>query len=221
MIRCFFTIAFIITGCLASGQSKDAEVWSGIGIRKNFSAGHSIMFKQEVRLNRNVSNLDSWFGDIGYRYNLSPDFRISINYRVSRNDDFENTYGWANRVYADFNYNKRVKVVSFGYRMRLQRQYSNINTTETGHLPKDVLRNRFRVAWSPDRPYAVYFTVEPFTELLEQAQHTLEKVRFTIGVDNTLNKRNKIDVFYRIQRETYSDDPLTVFIGGIRYAYIF
>ena len=69
-----------------------------------------------------------------------------------------------------------------------------------------------------------YKKYEPFVSteiyyLLDNSGKYFNRIRYKIGTDYELNKRNTINLFYMIQQELNSKNPVRAFILGLGYRY--
>ncbi len=81
----------------------------------------------------------------------------------------------------------------------------------------EKLRTQLRFAWNiPDSKWIPYISIERFTRLGGEKNGTLEKTRYTVGSDFTINPHMGLRVFYLYQNHA-DDIELRGSVGGITY----
>ncbi|MBI2968573.1 MAG: DUF2490 domain-containing protein [Bacteroidetes bacterium] len=199
-------------------QQRDAGLWTSVNIEKKITQKFSAVASGELRFNDNISHLGTFFADPGITYAILKNFKIAYHYRFSNQRRLDGSYSKRHRYYFDFAYRHRLWKLSLQFRYRFQSQYTDILISEDGKIPEYTNRYKFTIRYLPDRPVKPYLAVEFFENF---DGYYLSKIRYFLGLEYSLNKRNSVEIFYLIQKEVQTSDPLTDFIAGCSYAFTF
>ncbi|MFH1320172.1 MAG: DUF2490 domain-containing protein [Bacteroidota bacterium] len=192
---------------------SDAELWSSVIINKKITSKLNGSFEEQLRLNDNISSVKNFFSDIGLSYMFNKYIRLATNYRYIQRRRDDRTYGTRHRFYGDLRFRFKTKPFIFYYRTRLQTQQS---ITGSGIIRDNYSRNSLTLKLDLDKKIAPYIATELYYYLNCQE---FNKVRYTLGIDLNLKKRNDVGIFYRIQREFNVNNPIHSYIIGINYSY--
>lgn len=214
----FVFACLVMQGGALFGQEKDFQNWNKISIEKEVIDDLSISLDQEVRLHNNASALKDYISVIGGSYRINKYAKVQGLYRLTVSNDFEEGTSYNHRWYADAMLRYRYARFIFGYRCRYQMAYEDYNINRWHHI-----RNRFSVKYDIPKskilPYAQY---EFYYSLNNPIQNSIEKTRYTFGLEYALTKDIDVSAFYRIQkRRNYGSKPYDRYILGISASYSF
>jgi len=211
--RCYFIIcAAAISGSVAS-QTSDAELWTGAGISKNITKKVSLNFEEQVRINENISSVKNFFSEIGLAFRLNKYLKFSGNYRFKNVQRLDGTYRITNRFHGDIRIRYKAKPIIALYRARIQMETGQRNN---GPRTDYYDRNKLTLKLDLDKKFSPYVSSEVYLNITGKQ---FDKVRYTLGFDLDLNKRNEVSIFYRIQREFNVNNPKYSYIIGLSYFY--
>ena len=200
--RCFLIILWVTAICSSgNAQTSDAELWTRVGISKKITKKISLHFEEQVRLNDNISSVKNFFSELGVVYRLNKYLRFSGNYRYKSIRRADGTFRTANRFHGDIRFRYKAKPIIVFYRARMQVEHGIRNK---GPRTEYYDRNKLTLKLDLDKKFSPYLSSEIY---LNVNDGTFDKVRYTIGVDLDLKKRNEISIFYRIQREFNVRNP--------------
>lgn len=201
------------------GQVKDAGLWTSVGLDYKLKKKVTVSISEEVRFNENITEAGTILTNVGLSYKYNKHFKFDIGYRYSLKRKVEDYYSIRHRFNVDIRYNKSLKPIQFQYRIRLQDQYSNIGRDSDGGIPEFYLRNKLKLNLDLNKPYSPYFSVELFSPLNYPHNIAFDRIRTIAGVDYSLSKHHKVDVYYLIQKGLNVSRPKTDFVLGLGYVY--
>ncbi len=198
---------------LVLGQTNDAELWTGISIRKKITKKIAVNLEQQLRLSDNASSVKSIFTDLGLSFRLSKSLKISGNYRFINRGRSTGNYWISHRFYGDIRYTYKAKPVIFVYRNRF---YTEAGYEDNGKEREHYERNKLELKFDLDKKFSPFLASELYY-FMEKAE--FKKVRYTAGVDFDLKNRNELSLFYRIQREMNVINPDYSYIIGLGFSH--
>ncbi|MFZ4547907.1 MAG: DUF2490 domain-containing protein [Bacteroidales bacterium] len=218
-MRIFFAM---LSGLLLCGtiqaQVKDAGLWTSFSIETKLSKKISAGLTQELRFNENISEIGTAFTEAGLSYKLNKHFQIAANYRFTQKHRTDDNYNLKHRLYVDIKYNKKVKPLQFTFRSRFQDEFSNPGHSPDAAIAEFYLRNKLNMEWDLDKPFAPYISVELFSPLSYPREFLFDNIRSSAGIEYSLTKKQKFDIYYMIQKELNVSLPEIDFIIGIGYS---
>lgn len=210
----FSVLLIFLSWCnFITGQTKDAELWTGIEISKRITKKITVKLEEQVRINDNISSVKSVFADLGVSYRFNKNFKISGNYRFVNRGSNTGVYWVAHRFYADFRYTYKAKPLIFIYRNRF---YTENGHGEDGSSRENYERNKLELKFDLDKKFSPFIASELYY-FLDKSE--LRKIRYTAGVDFDLKNRNEFSLFYRIQREINVKTPDYSYIIGVGFSH--
>jgi hypothetical protein len=199
-------------------QVNDARLWLTAGLQKNITQKMYAEGKASIRFNENISEIGAYYGDIGIGYKLIKRLRIEAHYRYSGKSKRDGTFHLRHRYYADLYYKIKTKTpFSITLKVRFQKQYTDVFTSETGFNPANTLREETTVSYKYKK-YEPFIGAEIFY-LMDNSGKYFNRIRYKVGTDYDINKRNSLTFFYMIQQELNSENPTRAFIMGVGYKY--
>jgi hypothetical protein len=195
----------------------------------------------EYRTRNNFRTTDRFMTTLGADYKLNDAMKVGADYTLINLDAVENKFSdWEvrHRWSVFLTLSKQIGRVSFSLREKYQQTYrqgvpgtevdSTFNRDALGWEyetkeranPKKVLRTRLQASWdirkSKFEPYA---SIEVFHLLNDPVNTGAGRLRYTIGTDYKLTKKDKLTLFYRYNNELTTnrsgeeEDPDSHYIG--------
>lgn len=219
--RILFPLLLLLLNVPVFSQVNDAQLWTSIALKKKIIKPLSVSFTQDFRFTENVSELGSFFSEVGLLYKINKNWRISGDYRFSYKIQLDNTYSRRHRYNFDLSY--RIKYYHFGLilRTRFESEYKKVNSSETGHIPDNYSRNKLTLKYDITRRISPYASVEAFIPLNNPKIKGIDNMRYSLGLEWEFVKNSAIDVYYMIQREYQVKNPERDFVAGIGYSFSF
>jgi len=207
------TLMFIFFAGIAAGQTNDAELWSGVSIKKKITKDITGSLEQQVRLDQNISSPKNIFTEARVSYRFNKIFKYSVSYRFINRNQVEDGYVTGNRFTGDLRVRYKMKPLVFTYRNRMQREY---RMEELGVRQINYNRNKLALALDLDKKFSPYISFEIYYHLNKEE---FNKNRYTVGVDFDLKNRNELSVFYRLQQDYNVNNPVNAYIIGIGFSH--
>lgn len=212
----FLVLFVFLVSMNGYAQKDDFRIWTDLKIEKKLTQKWHLEARGAFRLNENIREIGSYYGDIGVGYKFKKNFKLELHYRYSGKSTDEGYFRKRHRYYVDLSYKiKTGTPFSVALRGRFQKQYTDVFNSEDGFNPA----NTFRLALTPAyryKQYQPYFRTEVFY-LYDNSDKYFNRIRYRLGVQYEINKRNMVDVFYMIQQELHSDNPTRAFVLGFSY----
>lgn len=220
-LRILFAI-IIATICwnASTAQQQDAGMWLSANIEKKINKNLKIAVAQEFRLQENYSQLGTYFTNVALQYKISKSFSASFNYRFLEKKQINLLYQTRNRFYLDVAYKYKADKWNFILRTRFQNQVKSISFDKDYSDPQYYWRNKISIKYS-FKDFTPYTSVEIFNPLDNPKGNYINEIRYAIGSDYELSKKNTVGGYFLIDREQNVNDPLTAFIIGVEYTYAF
>lgn len=203
--------------CLA--QIDDVGLWLGVNIQSNITRQLEGSLTEQLRLSNDATRINLILSDLGLDYSFSKKLKVGLHYRfINRNK--ENYYSKRHRFYADIAWKEKVKFISFTLRERIQEQFSDYNSSETGKIPEWVLRSKLTAKIDLDKKYIPYLSFEVFY-LIDNAkeENGITDFRYETGINYEFNRINSVNPFLLCQI-TRSTNFIEL-IYGVSYTYTF
>lgn len=208
----------LITCISAEAQVKDAGLWANVNIEKNITQRFAANFNQEFRFNENVSELGSFFSELGLAFKIKPNLSISANYRYINRRQLNDMYVTRSRYYTDLNFKPRIKKFTLGLRARFQSQYDkDIFTTEELLIPSNYVRGRVSLKYNTEKRWKPFLAAETWYSLNNPKGNNVDNYRFSGGFDYELNKYSSLQLSYLHNREINVRRPNYDYITAISY----
>lgn len=212
-----FILATLIyfTGFAESGPSTWAELEFSKKIIKNLK----VEFNPELRLLNNYK-MDAYILEGGLSYKVHKYLSLAAYYRYENEWDYKKSTGaykgqvGLNRLAFDAKTGFSFKRFDLAFRLR----YTKSILDDTSDDEKSFFRYRLKVGYDiKSSKFVPYISAEAFHDL-EAKEFT--KYRYTAGLDYSINNKNEVGLFYRIQDYTEADKE-SINIVGIGYNFKF
>jgi hypothetical protein len=210
------------------GMTKDALLWTGIGVNLDINKQFSFAYENQVRLNQNMTTLQNFYNEFAVGFN-PPGVKgldFGIKYRLSRKNRGE-YYAFENRFNLDAQYGYKIEPinVSISFRARYQVAFNRLGTVNTDIFPRtqNTARFRFKISYNnPDfKRVQPFVSAEPFVALQPKNQYSwMNSYRLTGGIKFDLPKRFELEAYY-IFEKTFRAVPIKNYIYGLQLTYVF
>ncbi|MDA3891385.1 MAG: DUF2490 domain-containing protein [Salinivirgaceae bacterium] len=207
-----FAFPIVFFAQVSYGQTEDFQNWNSISVKKKINDNTSLIFEQEIRLQDNASRFKDYITVLGGRYSISKYVKFQGLYRHTLSYDPEDGQENEHRWYADVYFKYKYERLKFGYRARYQLNYQQFNVNTWHHL-RNKLTVKYDLPKSRIVPYAQY---EFYYSLNNPIQNSIDKAKYTLGLDYALFDYMSVGAFYRLQyRHEYGRNPANRYILGI------
>jgi hypothetical protein len=219
--KVILALFMLIMSTQAFTQWNDAQLWTSVNLEKKIIKGLSVTLSEEVRFSENITEVGTFFTDIGLNYKINKNWRIAGNYRFTNKIQLDNSYSKRHRYYFDLSYRQKFYQFTIIARTRFQSQYADVNSSETGHLPEYYSRNKLTLKYNINQKISPYLSAEAFIPLNNPDVKGIDNMRYSLGVEWEFVKNSTLDVFYLIQQEYQKANRERDYVMGIGYTYSF
>lgn len=221
-VRLFVFLSFaggLLCSSPLNAQVKDAGLWTSVSFEAKVVKRLTATISEEVRFNENISEAGTIFTDVGLTYKRNKHFQFSGNYRFTQKRTVEDYYSFRHRFYVDVKYSHKLKPFDISLRSRFQDQYADIGRASDGGIPEYYLRNKLSLGLDINKSYSPYVSVELFSPLNYPRYNAFDNIRTIAGVEYSISKHHKMDIYYMIQKEVNVSEPRMDFVIGLGYSY--
>lgn len=219
------TLSFVLLNliCLTQlcyGQRNDANLWASVSLKKLASPKVLLHFKQAARVSQNITQLNYSFSDIGMTYIFNKNINTSLDYRFINKLNSIQDLSLRHRLYWTLTLKKKIKPFVLVYRHRIQYQLEDINSSETGQIPKYYTRSKITIKYDLNK-FTPYIAAELQSKIVDWEQLTTKKLRLFAGCGYKINNTDEINLYYLIDKRFNQIDPITNYVIGIAYTHTF
>ena len=240
----FFTLHSSLFTLPASAQSDDFGLDFSLEAQKKLNKKWSVSLGGELRTRDNTKTVDRWSVGVGADYKVAKWLKASAGYDLLIDNRDKSTYksnGDLNKLAEFWGVRHRLNVAltasqklgdfKVSLRERWQYTYRPEKTIDRYDVDdeeyesktyngkaKHLLRSRLQVEYSvPKTSLSPYAHVEFFNGW------SLEKTRYTAGMDYDLSKKHSLGLFYRYQvvRNDDDNDEPNIHLIGFTYKFKF
>lgn len=209
---------------LAAQETKvvrDLGLWTGVEIEKSFMKDWMFSLKQEIRLKKDVSEINNYFTQAGIRYRINRNFSLEAKYRFTRNRKSDESYETRSRYSFDLRYKGKLDFISVYYRLRYQKEVEGMNLLDSREPYEKYLRNRLSIRYNDFKKIEPYLSGEIF-QLFELYQFPrYDYMRLLAGIRYKPGKIGEFNVAYGFNHELNTTLPATGYIIRVNYTYSF
>lgn len=227
MKKCFRILLFFLlissSSALAQPPIKDGWFWATLSLDKKINKKITVNLDEELRLFDNWQQVNLFFTNISVDYRTSKHFKFSLAYRFINKNQLE-YYSQRHRLYVDASYRQKWNNFNFIYRLRLQGQVRDLNSSEKGNNIESFMRHKFDLQYSYKKftPYlSAEFRYQFTNPFFPEGNDEWDRGRYYIGCDYDFNKKNAINLYFMLQHDYnipfYEED----FVSGIQFMHHF
>jgi hypothetical protein len=218
ILFCFLPV--FLMPLLSLAQVNDAGLWTSIALEKKITKKINIVASQEFRFNENISELGTFFTEIGPEFKISKGFTAGISYRFIQKLRLDDSYSTRHRINTDLSYRLKLKDFSISLRERYQIQYADYYSAGEGEIAKTTLRSKLNVKYRINKKFDASVFGEVFNPLFTGETY-ISDYRVGVGIDYQIFKHLGAEVFYLINKELKVSNPTTDYVSGVGITYSF
>lgn len=212
---------FVMAGPGAFSQVSDAGLWIGVNLEKKITPELTLCLEDELRLNENVTEAGTHYTEIGAEYRLVKGLSAGLFYRFTQKRRVDDSYSRRHRFFTELSYRKRADKFTVVLRERLQMQYKDVYSSETGKVPEYYWRSKLSLRYKLIKRLQLYTFGEVFYQLSNPEGNEIDNYRVAAGLTYSLKEYGSVSLFYLVDREINVNDPVTGYITGIEYNFSF
>ncbi len=189
-------LLLLISTSYSFGQETN-EIWSGMGVTKKLNSKTDATLDLNSRVYSNTLQL--LYPELTIKYKINKWFKPSIDYRGLYELNKYGNYKYSNRFNINLNFEKSIKKLSFGLRIRYQYVFNGVQSTEN-YSPEFDQTIRIK----PSVKYQIKkskFTPSASVEWFYNPQNgptgdRFDKIRGSIGTDINLKGPHLLSISY-------------------------
>ncbi len=197
------------------------QLWTGLEVEKSFFSSLTISLKEELRLEKDISQVDNLLTQVGAEYDINKNFSVGGKYRYVRNRGSEGHYENKSRFMIDLKYKADIRDFSFQYRLRQQREVESMNLFLGEESSEKHIRHRITFNYNKLKKIRPSISAEVFQLYELHESFYSENVRVLGGVRYKIQDYGQIKFQYGIERELNTLVPATFFMLKLNYTYKF
>ena len=200
----------------AVAQTYSTDLWLSNSFKYDLSK--KVEAKIEFGHRRENFYASRIYIDFVGKYSFNKYAKIALGWRhATEGDLFENSE-LTNRFHLDFTGKLKAKDFSLAYRVRYQRKYTEMYTSENGLLPNESVRTRLLLGYKLNKEWSFDAGFESFLQLTSEEPNYIDRLRYIATVNYRINKSQDIALSYILQQEVQVGNPHTASIISIDYA---
>ena len=186
---------------------KDFGTWTSFDIDKKIKKHEYITWSEQLRLYQNSTAFKSLFSDIGFEKDFSKKFSVNLDYLMIARGNYQPLQ---HRLYADFNFTKKINSVTVEARIRLQKKF------ELNKLPENYIRPKITLKYKIIKPLKLFIAAEGFYNV-SYAESQFDDLRFFCGTEYYYSNSKSIKIYYAYDRNINVASPVLMNVLGISW----
>lgn len=217
--RSGFIILMLLLPAMLVGQKTDSGIWYEVKAEKKIVKGLRFDLEASIRTDQNASHIEEFYIEPGLRYKFNDYFAAGVYYRFieqeEKDDQFHPRNRWIAQVKGTLPSVYRF-TLSARYRMQVQfKTYINdVEDEEPLWGQRLRLELEYDIKGLPLKPFA---NVEAQQLLSIPTEYTIDKWRYIIGAEYTLNKKHTFGLEY-IYNDSRVTKPAYMNLLGVTYS---
>jgi hypothetical protein len=203
MTRKYCVLLFVIfVPLVVVAQEKDFGIWYGISAEHKLSKKLEIDLSTSVRTYSHASKIEEAFVEGGLTYSLYRNLSIAGFYRLTKSIENNDSYYLRHKYMLDIKGNLPVGNISFSGRFRFQTTIKNYIKDEIDKFPFYTGRIKLKAVYkTPTFPLNPYVYIESFCPMFSAKSGTIEKNRYSAGMELSIAKHHSVEAEYIFQRD--------------------
>ena len=211
MIRRLIVILFLLPSLTNAQIVSDAKLWAGVTVNKKIN-NLELSFSEELRMDENVSHTDKFFSEIGVKYKIIKGFYVGLNYRYSRDNDYESSnYDMKHRFDFGLTYKRKFNKIGVSFRTKIQTKSANPEENNP-----TFSRNKFLVKYKLENKLTPFIFYEFYFQF--NNQKVINRTRLSLGTAYKINKKNSVKIFYMFENRFNVRNLKRNHVYGISYS---
>jgi long-subunit fatty acid transport protein len=211
MIKKIVVILILLPFISNAQVVSDAKQWTSISVSKKINK-FKFSLGEDIRFDENISHLDKFFTELGAQYKITKGFYVGLNYRYSRNNDYETSnYNMYHRI--DFALTYKVKLDKFRFSFRTKFQTKKDLPEENNPT---FNRNKFTINYKLDNPITPFVSYEFYYQFNDEK--IINRSRISLGSKYAINDNNTIKLFYLYENRFNTRNLRHNHIWGVSYS---
>lgn len=193
-------------------QVRDAGLWMDVNNKFDVGKGLDANIDPEIRMDENITRLNSFISDFGLTKKISPYFSAQAEYRIGAKRE-ETWYNLRHRIALRLTAKKDVGNFTLSLAGRYQLATHNAGTSDDLDL-RNTRRLKATVKYGGIKKWDIASSFEGFNE----TEYTLlSDWRWQINLERKISKKKSVTFGYQIQKEISSQDMDFIFLLSYKY----
>lgn len=193
----------------AASQYTDGGLWNSVSVEKGVIKKIDLGVELGVRLDQDMTQLESVFTDISLKYKVSDVIRTAFTYRLGSKFDALGIPEARHRGAFDVVLRTGWRDLDIGYRLRYQANTSGAVSGESGVEFKNALRNKLSLSHKIIKRTRLEASGEIFVGNNERYGNEISDYRLKLGVERRIKKRQYFSFGGLYQSEVNANNPGT------------
>ncbi|SDC30820.1 DUF2490 domain-containing protein [Williamwhitmania taraxaci] len=206
-------------GFTAAAQKRDYGLWTGADISQKLNKRISLNLAGELKFKDTLTKVDEFLTEFGLGVKINSHFDLFGGYRLGRSaeeDAFYTNHRFTVGAKTDWDIS-RLKVV---YNMRYEFEFAEVYTNGYNLEESKRVRGRVSVEYNlPNSKLTPFFSAELFYDMSPNKEREFNRIRYRLGSDFAINKRNKLEVFAQYQKNMNAKTDKSSMVLGLFYSF--
>ncbi len=206
-------------GFTAAAQKRDYGLWTGADISQKLNKRISLNLAGELKFKDTLTKVDEFLTEFGLGVKINSHFDLFGGYRLGRSaeeDAFYTNHRFTVGAKTDWDIS-RLKVV---YNMRYEFEFAEVYTNGYNLEESKRVRGRVSVEYNlPNSKLTPFFSAELFYDMSPNKEREFNRIRYRLGSDFAINKRNKLEVFAQYQKNMNAKTDKSSIVLGLFYSF--
>ena len=217
----FLSVIGLMSYFLAPAQSDFGSI-IGVDITKKIAKGLNFNFEEEFRTRSDFSEVERYSHSFEISYKLFSSLKLGGAYNLINYNHEKRGWEIRHRYYFYATGNVSAGRFTFSLRERFQStKRQGVAQTATRANPKNYLRSRLKVDYDIRKSkFTPYTSLELFNTLNDPQKNGMTQMRYVVGIEYKLNKKNSLELYYRYQ-DYIDEEEINIQYIGMCYSYKF
>lgn len=206
-------------GFTAAAQERDYGLWTGAEISQKLNKRISLSLAGEFKLKDSLTKVDELLAEFSLGVKINSHFDLFGGYRLGRSDDndaFFTNHRFTLGAKTDWDIN-RLKV---GYNIRYEYEFAEIYTNGYNLEESKRIRSKGSLEYNlPGSKLTPFVSAELFYDMSPNKEREFNRIRYRLGSDYAINKRNKLEIFAQYQKNLNAKTDKSSVVLGLFYSF--
>jgi hypothetical protein len=200
--RSYVLLIILLLSTSVFAQDKDFGIWYGISASHKINKKLELNLSTDVRTFRKAAKVDEAFIEGGLTYDFNKYLSVAGSYRLSKSIEDNSSYYFRHKVFLDFKGSIPAGNLSFSARLRFQTRTKTYIQNEQDKHPDYTGRIKLKAVYkTPVFPIDPYVYAESFTPMFSDKTRSIEKIRYSAGLEFKIAKKQSVELEYIFQRD--------------------
>jgi hypothetical protein len=195
----FITILLTVS---VFAQDKDFGIWYGVSASHKVTKKLGVDLSADVRTFNKAAKIEEAFLEGGLSYEFNKYLEAAGSYRLSKSIEDNDSYYFRHKFFVDVKGTLPAGNFSFSARLRFQARTKTYIQDANDEHPDYTGRVKVKAVYkTPVFPINPYVYVESFTPMFSDKTRSIEKIRYSAGLDFKIAKKHSVELEYILQHD--------------------